>query len=111
MNDKNNKLLSRVYDKNSWLALFVLTYLVFWFWLPQEVPLYYSQALKEDRLAGKYELLIIPVVVYFLFLLAEKWLYTLALKNQTMLDLIKNFLVAAAAFSYFIFLKIILLVV
>lgn len=111
MNYGDNKLLAKLYDKNSWLVLFIVTYIAFWFWLPEQLPLYYSQALKEDRLAGKYELLIIPVFVYILFLIAEKWLYSLALKNTTIIALIRNFLVVTAAFSYFIFLKIILLVV
>ncbi len=100
-----------LYNKKVWLVLFLATFLLSWLWLPEELPLYYSFALRQDKLAGKYELLILPALVYAFFYIGEKWLVRLSLENSTMKDLIRKSLVAIAVFAYFIFLKIILLVI
>jgi len=107
----NNRWLIFLSDKRRWLVLFVLTYLVSWYWLPEQVPLYYSLVLKQDQLASQYTLLMIPLLVMFFFLVGQKWLEKLALENTNMLTLIKAFLVVLASFSYLVFLKIIILVI
>lgn len=99
-----------VFNKNIWLLLFLSTYSIFWLRLPSQVPLYYSQALREDRLANKYALLILPAVVYATFLIIERFLKPLALKNPVILGLLKYAGVIFAAFTYVLFLKILLLV-
>lgn len=106
-----NKWLIFLNDKKRWLALFVLTYLIFWYWLPEEVPLYYSFALRPDKLAGKYDLLFLPLFVVGFFFLGQEWLEKLALQNLSMVLLIRIFLAALATFTYFVFLRLILLII
>lgn len=109
-NSKKKLSLKLVFSKNTWLVLFLATYGIFWFRLPDEVPLFYSQALREDRLASKFALLILPAVVYVTFVISERFLNRLALKNPVILTLIKYANVVLAAFTYILFLKILLLV-
>jgi hypothetical protein len=104
------KLGQLIYYRNFWLVLFLLTYAVSWFWLPEELPLYYSFALKADRLASKYELLLLPVTVFIVSYVSETWLKKLALGNETVEQLIKFTVLAISGFTYFLFLKIIFLV-
>ena len=106
----NNSVACFLDDKNKWLVLFIVTYLLSFYWLPSEVPLFYSLSLPEEKLVSKYYLLIIPVFIYIFFLLTS-FFSRLALKNENMLSLIKLFRVGLSAFSYFIFIKIILLII
>jgi len=106
-----NKWLIFLSDKKRWLVLFVLTYLAFWYWLPKEIPLFYSLAIKEDRLTSQYSLLLIPLAVFIFFAIGEYWLEKLALQNTNMIALIRLFLVIIAAFAYWMFLKIILMII
>jgi hypothetical protein len=100
-----------LYNKKFWLILFLITYAISWLWLPEELPLYYSFALKADRLASKYELLLLPLIVFIISYIAENWLKRLALGNETVEQLIKFTVLSVSGFAYFLFLKIILLVV
>lgn len=106
----DNELVRFLNDKNKWLVLFLLTFALAFYWLPGELPLYYSKALPEEKLVSKYHLLIIPVFIYFYFLIMN-FFSQLALKNENMLSLIKLFTIGLALFAYFLFLKIILLVI
>lgn len=99
-----------LFNKNAWLFLFVSTYAIFWFRLPSEIPLYYSQTLREDRLASKYALLILPGIVYGTFIIVERFLRPLALKNPVILGLLKYSGIIFAAFTYVLFLKILFLI-
>jgi len=105
------KYLLKLYNAKIFMVLFLATFVLFWFFLPEEVPLYYSMALREDRLAGKYELLIMPLIVAFYIFVGHKFLEKLALKNTTMENLIRAFLIGSSIVMYLVFLKIILLVV
>jgi len=96
-------------DKRKWTIIFLVTYLGFFYWLPAEVPLYYSQALPEDKLASRYFLLVIPLLVLVFQLVCELFLEKLALKNVPMLRLIRFFKVGFTGIAYLIFLKIIIL--
>jgi hypothetical protein len=96
-------------DKRKWTIIFFVTYLSFFYWLPKEVPLYYSQALPEDKLASRYLLLIIPLLVLVFQFVSELFLERLALKNVAMLRLIRYFKIGFSVVAYFIFLKIIIL--
>jgi len=96
-------------DKRKWTIIFLVTYLGFFYWLPEEVPLYYSQALPEDKLASRYFLLIIPLLVLMFQFICELFLEKIALKNAPMLKLIRFFKIGLSVASYFIFLKIIVL--
>ncbi|MFA6005246.1 MAG: hypothetical protein WC775_02055 [Patescibacteria group bacterium] len=99
-----------LFSKFAWLLLFLVTYGIFWFRLPPQVPLYYSQALREDRLADSYALLILPAVVFMTFIICERFLSKLALKNGVILRVVEISSVVMAAFAYVLFLKILLLV-
>lgn len=105
------RLLNILNDKKKWLILFFATYAAAFYWLPEVLPLFYSQALPEDRLASKYYLLILPLSVFLLFQISDFFLIRLALKNEAMLNLIKFFRIGYAVFSYIIFVKIIVLVI
>ena len=94
-----------------WLILFLATFLIFFYWLPGEVPLFYSQALPEEKLADKYYLLTLPVLVLGLFLISKTFLQKLSLSNQNMLKLLQFFRIGFAFFCYFLFIRIILLVI
>lgn len=107
---KGRTLKSYMSDKKVWVLLFAATFGLFLFRMPPRVPLYYSQVLKEDRLAHYYELLIIPFFVYCAFVVAEKWLYKLTLENTVVKEVISLFLWGLAFFAYIIFLKILLVV-
>jgi len=98
-------------DKKKWVLLFIITYLIFWYWLPEQIPMYYSFALRSDKLAGKYDLLLLPIFVLGFFVIGQEWLEKLALQNSSMIFLIRFFLIAISVFTYFVFLKIILLVI
>ncbi len=108
--DKRYNFRALIHNKRAWVILFLITYAVFWFKMPEQVPLYYSQVLKADKLASKYELLIIPLFVYLFFEISERWLYKLALENKVVKQVITYFLVGLAVFSYIIFFKIVLLI-
>jgi hypothetical protein len=100
-----------LFNKYAWLILYLATYAVFWVRLPPQIPLFYSQALRDDRLANSYALLILPAVVFTTFMINEKFLKKLALKNEIILQVISFSGVVLAAFTYILFLKILLLVV
>lgn len=102
---------SIVFNKYLWLVIFLVTYGISWFRLPPVVPLFYSQSLPEDRLASKYALLVLPVIVFVSFFVNERILSRLALKHAGILSLIKYASVTIAIFTYVLFLKIILLVI
>jgi hypothetical protein len=107
----NSKVINFLDSKWRWLAIFGFTFLAAFYWLPESVPLFYSQVLPEEKLGNKYELLIIPVFIFVFFSLTELWLQRLALKNENMLNLIKLFRISLASFSYLIFIRIIILII
>jgi len=94
-----------------WLLLFLLTFAVSFYWLPEQVPLFYSQALPEEKLASKYSLLILPLLVWVFFIVSKVFLHKQALENENMLSLIRYFRIGLAAFCYLTFIRIILLVI
>ncbi len=94
-----------------WLGLFLLTFAGAYYWLPEQVPLFYSQGLSEERLASKYGLLILPLLVLGLFMVSHFFLKKLALLNHNMLVLLSFFRVGFAVFCYLLFIKIIFLVI
>jgi len=96
-------------DKRKWTIFFLVTYLGFFYWLPPQIPLYYSQALPEDKLGSRYFLLLIPLLVLVFQFICELFLEKLALKNEPMLRLIRYFKVGFSMIAYIIFLKIIIL--
>jgi len=98
-------------NKFAWLGLFVTTYVVSFFYLPQQVPLYYSTLLREDKLANKYELLLIPLFLMILFILWERIFIKLTLRNKYMQMLGQGFIVFLACMAYGSFVKIILSVI
>ena len=98
-------------DKKKWIVIFLLTFLAFYYWLPPEVPLFYSQALPEDKLTSRYYLLVIPLGVLVFHYVCDWFLEPLALKNSSMERLIKLFKIGLSILSYIIFLKIIILVI
>lgn len=104
---KIKNLLYR-YPNEAWLILFIGTYTLVYNRLPEEIPLYYSQVLKEDKLASKYELLLIPGIVYFSLLLGRWLLLKLSLKNENMENLILQSLMLFAGAGYFLFVRIII---
>jgi len=103
-------LTKLLFNKYAWLVVYLVTYALFWFRLPPQVPLFYSQALREDRLASKFSLLILPVVVFMTFIVNDRFLKKLALKNEVIIQVISCSGVVLAAFTYILFLKILLLV-
>jgi len=109
MND--NSTIRFLDDKHKWLVLTVVTFLLAFYWLPEQVPFFYSQALPEEKLASKYYLLVIPLFNYLFFVLSDTWLSKLALKNDNMLNLIQFFRIGLAFFGYFLFLRIIILII
>ena len=107
----NNRVIQFLDDKHKWLVLSIVTYLLAYYWLPEQIPLFYSQALPEEKLASKYYLLVITLFIYFFYLLSQTLLTKLALKNENMLNLIQLFRIGLAFFGYFLFLRIITLVI
>lgn len=93
-----------------WLGLFIATYVLAFYWLPEQIPLYYSQALPEEKLASKYYLLILPVLVFSLFIITQSFLRRLSLNNHNMLKFLSFFCVGFSIFCYLLFIRIILLV-
>lgn len=94
-----------------WLILFAITFLGFFYWLPGEVPLFYSQALPEEKLADKFYLLILPSLVLGLFIISKTFLQKLSLNNQNMLKLLQFLRIGFSFFCYILFIRIILLVI
>lgn len=94
-----------------WLVLFLVTYASAYYWLPEQIPLFYSQALPVEKLASKYYLLILPTIVSGLYIVSQILLQKLALNNRNMLTLLAFFRVGIAGFCYFLFIRIILLVI
>lgn len=94
-----------------WLVLFLLTFALAYYWLPEQVPLFYLQALPEEKLASKYYLLILPTIVFSLYIVSQFLLQKLSLNNRNMLTLLAFFRVGIASFGYFLFIRIILLVI
>lgn len=93
-----------------WLILFAITFLGSFFWLPAEVPLFYSQALPEEKLADKFYLLVLPALVLGLFVVSKTFLQKLSLNNQNMLKLLQFLRIGFSLFCYILFIRIILLV-
>lgn len=93
-----------------WLLLFIITFALAFYWLPEQVPLFYSQALPEEKLASKYYMLILPALVFGFFILSQTLLQKLALNNSNMLKLLSFFRIGLAGFTYLLFIRIILLV-
>jgi hypothetical protein len=108
---KEPSIIEFVNDKRKWFALFFLTFAAAFYWLPEEVPLFYSQALPEDKLASKYFLLLVPGFTLLFWLLIELFLTKLTLRNENMLRLTKWFKIGLMVSAYIIFLKIIILVI
>lgn len=94
-----------------WLVLFLVTYVLAYYWLPEQIPFFYSQVLPEEKLASKYYLLILPALVSSLFIVSQFLLQKLALNNRNMLALLAFFRVGMASACYFLFIRIILLVI
>jgi len=107
----NSSKLDFFDNQYRWVAIFLITFAVSFYWLPEQIPLFYSQALPQEQLATKYHLLIIPLVVFIFFMISRVWLEHLALKNENMLKLIKYFRIGLAFFSYLLFFRIIFLII
>ncbi len=107
----NNSFIRLLQNKLVWLGLFIATYAVSFFYLPQQVPLYYSTLLREDKLANKYELLLIPFFLMILFVLWERVFIKLTLGNIYIQKLGQGFIVFLACMAYGSFVKIILSVI
>ncbi|MEK9179017.1 MAG: hypothetical protein AAB893_00940 [Patescibacteria group bacterium] len=104
---KIKQLLYR-YPNEGWLFLFLATYGIAFSRLPEQIPLYFAQILKEDRLGSKYELLYLPGVVYGSLVIGRWILLKLSLKNENMETLIIRSLMLFAAAGYFLFVRIII---
>ena len=91
--------------------LFLITYAFSYFYLPQQVPLYYSTLLREDKLASKYELLLTPFYLMILFVLWERVFIRFTLGNIFIQKLGQAFVVFLACMAYSSFIKIILSVI
>lgn len=105
-----NKLKQLLYrfPNEAWLFLFLVTYAAVFMRLPEQLPLYFAQILKEDRLGSKYELLYIPGIVYGALVLGKWILLRLSLKSENMETLIVRSLMLFAAAGYFLFVRIII---
>ncbi|MCR4329885.1 MAG: hypothetical protein NUV65_05070 [Candidatus Roizmanbacteria bacterium] len=107
----NKSFVQLLQNKFAWFGLFGLTYVISFFYLPQQVPLYYSTLLREDKLANKYELLLIPLFLIILFILWERIFIKLTLGNEYIQKLGQGFIVFLACMAYGSFVKIILSVI
>lgn len=99
------------YNLRFWLIMILVLIGISWYWLPLVIPLYYSRALPEDRLASAYELLILPLFIFVIYLLSEILISNLALKNKDMTSLIKGTIVWICFLTFFILFRIIYLVI
>lgn len=108
---KHQSLINLFDNKYRWLIFFGITFAGCFYWLPEQIPLYYSQALMEERLASKYALLILPLFVFIFFVVSETFLTRLALNNRHMLNLIRFFRIGLSIFSYLLFIRIIFLII
>lgn len=93
------------------LGIFTITFAIALPFLPSEIPLFNTNAVREDRLASKYVLIIIPVCVGFLYGVYLLILKRLALENSAMLRLIEGFILFLSAVSYLGILRIIITVI
>lgn len=94
-----------------WTAVFLATLAGALPFLPEEVPLFNSMAIREDRLGSKYMLLIIPATVAALFIVDTLLLSRLSLKNVAMRRLIRSFCTFLACVAYISMLRIILMLI
>lgn len=89
-----------------WLLVFLVTFGAAYFFLPEQVPLYYSTAIREDRLASKYMLLLIPACVLGVHVLYYSLLYRLTLQNTYMQRLSEGFILFLTILAYLSFIRI-----
>ena len=94
-----------------WLALFIVTFSASFWFLPEQVPLYYSIAVREDRLANKYLLLLIPLCVVALHTLYYSWLRGFSLENVSMQRLTEGFITFLTALAYISFIRILFIII
>lgn len=94
----------------AWLFVFLITFGLAYLFLPEQVPLYYSTAIREDRLASKYMLLLIPACVLGLHILYYSFFYRLTLQNNYMHRLAEGFLNFLTILAYLSFVRILFII-
>lgn len=92
-----------------WLGVFIVTIGIALPFLPNEIPLFNTAAVRPDRLASKYMLLLIPLCVSGLYLVDTLLLTKLSLHNQMMRRLTKAFILFLTVVAYFSLLRIIVI--
>jgi uncharacterized membrane protein len=105
----NNYL--KLYNWKFWLVLFVLTIGVSYYFLPPQIPLYYLQALKTEKIARSYELFILPLFIVLLYFVTGLLISKLSLANRNMQLLIKYTVIIVSLLTYLELLRIIFIII